>query len=91
MDTILTLIDATSTENDQKLQTGFNALDSCSNICNLGPNPKCLNNPFRFVDGMDECDTAAKVMECGKHTAPDIFEDIVNTVDLKTVVSFCCI
>jgi hypothetical protein len=37
---------------------------------------------------MDECDTAAKVMECGKNTAPDIFEDIVNTVDLKNVVGF---
>jgi hypothetical protein len=38
---------------------------------------------------MDECDTAAKVMECGKNTgAPYIFEDIVNTVDRKTVVRF---
>jgi hypothetical protein len=37
---------------------------------------------------MDECDTAAKVMECGKNTAPDIFEDIVKTVDLKNVVGF---
>jgi hypothetical protein len=36
---------------------------------------------------MDECDTAAKVMECGKNSAPDIFEDIVNTVDLKAVVT----
>jgi hypothetical protein len=37
---------------------------------------------------MDECDTAAKVMECGKNAAPDIFEDIVNTVDLNAVVRF---
>ena len=27
-------------------------------------------------------------MECGKNAAPDIFEDIVNTVDRTTVVWF---
>jgi hypothetical protein len=39
-DMMLALIDATSTENDQKLQMGFNALDSCSNIRNLIWHPR---------------------------------------------------
>jgi hypothetical protein len=41
---------------------------------------------FLLLDGMDECDTVAKAMECGKNTAPDIFSDIVTKVDLSIVV-----
>jgi hypothetical protein len=37
---------------------------------------------------MDECDTVVKAMECGKNNAPDTFEDVMNTVDKKTVVRF---
>lgn len=35
---------------------------------------------------MDECDTAARVMDCGKNTNPDMFGDMVAAVDIAPVV-----
>jgi len=37
---------------------------------------------------MDECDTAARVMDCGKNELPYMFEDIVAIVDNTAVVRF---
>lgn len=37
---------------------------------------------------MDECDTAAKTMECGRIEAPDIFDDILTVVDHTQVVCY---
>jgi hypothetical protein len=35
---------------------------------------------------VDECDTAARVMECGKNALPDAFDDLVTAVDFTSVV-----
>jgi hypothetical protein len=40
---------------------------------------------------MDECDTAARVMDCGKNELPYMFEDIVAAVDNTAVVGFICL
>jgi hypothetical protein len=37
---------------------------------------------------MDECDTAAHVMDCGKNEFPELFENIVSAVDNTAVVRF---
>jgi hypothetical protein len=36
--------------------------------------------------GMDECDTAARVMECGKNAFPEMFDNMITAVDYTAVV-----
>jgi hypothetical protein len=83
METVLALIDATSVDNDQKLQTSIDALDTCSKISNSFPDRNCI---IWDLEGVDECDTAARVMECGKNALPDAYDDLVTAVDFTSVV-----
>jgi hypothetical protein len=39
-----------------------------------------------FLEGMDECDTAARVMDCGKNADALVLENMVASVDLVKVV-----
>jgi hypothetical protein len=40
------------------------------------------------AEGVDECDTAALMYECGKSIVPNIMTDLVNTAELKKGVNF---
>jgi hypothetical protein len=83
METVLALIDATSVGDDQKLQTSIDALDTCSKISTFFLLRNCV---IWDSEGVDECDTAARVMECGKNALPEAFDDLVTTVDFTPVV-----
>ncbi|XP_059472502.1 uncharacterized protein LOC132194920 [Neocloeon triangulifer] len=36
------------------------------------------------IKGMDECDTASLVLQCGLEKAPDLVENILNTVEVNS-------
>jgi len=40
------------------------------------------------AEGVDECDTAAILYECGKAAVPNIMTDLVNTAELEKGVTF---
>ena len=41
-----------------------------------------------LAEGVDECDTAALMYECGKAIVPNLMTDLVNTAELKKGVNF---
>jgi hypothetical protein len=43
---------------------------------------------FSNIEGMDECDTAALLFECGKKNAPDLMAHAISTIDVDA--SFVC-
>lgn len=91
MATVMALMEAVTLEgDDQKMQTGVDSLDKCSQISKSRFFLFCtfilLLNSIYKKEGMDECDTAALVMECGKNEFPELFDDMVLAADLATVV-----
>jgi hypothetical protein len=43
---------------------------------------------MRPAEGVDECDTAAILYECGKAAVPKIMTDLVNSAELEKGVNF---
>jgi hypothetical protein len=40
------------------------------------------------AEGVNDCDTAALMYECGKAIVPNLMTDLVNTAELKKGVEF---
>jgi len=36
-----------------------------------------------FEEGVDDCDTASLIYECGKEKVPDVVNDVVNRAELS--------
>jgi hypothetical protein len=85
---ILALIEASKPQgDDQKMQTTLGALDTCSqrslfSLREIGKLRPILGNSA----GVDECNTAAQFMECGKNSSPEMFDNIFTAVDYTAVV-----
>jgi hypothetical protein len=43
---------------------------------------------YESVEGVDECDTAVLMYECGKEKMPDLVTDLVINTELKQGVKF---
>lgn len=46
------------------------------------------NFVMQSAEGVDECDTAALMYECGKAIMPNLLSDLVNSAELKKGVKF---
>ena len=83
---VLMMAEALS-KSDQELQTNFAAISTCSSRSKYQSNIIKLNfllPSFAFSGGMDECDTAAIIYQCGQEQVPDFMTNIINAVELNS-------
>jgi hypothetical protein len=66
-----------------ELQNGATALDECGNLSKIkyfpSKYPHCL-----ILEGMDECDTAAVMFDCGKNKAPAMITNMIMAAELNS-------
>jgi hypothetical protein len=86
----IAMIELVSGDNEHKLASGIDAAEQCSAISQINIQ-KSINNvkvAYESVEGVDECDTAVLIYECGKAKMPDLVTDLVIYSELKQGVKY---
>jgi hypothetical protein len=85
--TMMLLIEDSTEDDDKKLQSGISSLDACTQSSLFFSDARSgkLSQFLGNSGGVDECDTATQLMECGKND-PDMFNDMISAADRTAVV-----
>jgi hypothetical protein len=66
-----------------ELQSGATVLDECGNLSKIKYFPTKYTIVL-IVEGMDECDTAAVMFDCGKNKAPAMITNMIMAAELNS-------
>lgn len=83
-ETLIQMVEQLGSSNMEEMQKNFAAVDTCSGIGKtMILQLKECTLLFVTPVGMDECDTAAIMYQCGQEKAPNLVANAISAVELN--------
>jgi hypothetical protein len=88
-ETMIQMAETMASNNDDlsELQKNLGAVETCSGLSRNPPRVQLIIYfNMQIPEGMDECDTAALVYQCGQEKAPDLVANAISTAEFNSSV-----
>jgi hypothetical protein len=85
-ETLLQMVEKLGSSDMSEMQTNFAAIETCSGMRKSRLRTNFILN-FCMINetgGMDECDTAAMIYQCGQEKAPNLVANVISAIEVNS-------